>query len=265
MGGDALTVGGDALTVGGDALTVALDGITAGIAAAAGNATADADAGTALLNATRDAVELTSQLLGGVHVPVDVTQKLLVGAANFPTFLDRLCELVAPFPWAFLRMGLASLCILFGQILVSQYHLRYYTAWFYESKLRASTWGSRRQQPPTAARATGSAAGAAGAKRVDGVDGGSGTRLGWVRKLRRRKCDGATGAGTHAPVGAAVGGGRRVAPLMAPTMTNMMSNKVSEDGVGYAQRAEPLERFDIAVTLAGYWQQRRMCATEFGR
>ena len=52
---------------------------------------------------------------------------------------------------------------------------------------------------------------------------------------------------------------------MAPTMTNMMSNKVSEDGVGYVQRAEPLERFEIALTLAGYWQQRRMCATEFGR
>lgn len=61
---------------------------------------------------------------------------VLASAASFGAFLDSVCLLAGPLPAAFVRCYAGGLLCLLGQVIVSKYHARYYTVFYYELALR---------------------------------------------------------------------------------------------------------------------------------
>jgi hypothetical protein len=82
-------------------------------------------------------LNLISEQFGVAQETLADAECWLQSAGGFFQFLGRLCALTRPLPHAFLTCFIAAVVVMFGQIIVSKYHIRYYTAFTYETKLRA--------------------------------------------------------------------------------------------------------------------------------
>ena len=67
--------------------------------------------------------------------PLRCARQTLDELGTFYEFLEHICRLTKPMPMAFGRCFLAACVLIVGEIIVSKYHVRYYTVWYYENKL----------------------------------------------------------------------------------------------------------------------------------
>lgn len=83
-----------------------------------------------------DILSMASGYFGLADGYLDTAREMLRESKSYVAFLERLCELTNPLPRAFLKCFVALLVVCVGQIIVSKFHLRYYTVWYYEVAIR---------------------------------------------------------------------------------------------------------------------------------
>jgi hypothetical protein len=77
--------------------------------------------------------ETSGNVFGIGQSSIDQASELLVKTNNFVEFLKVSCSIAHPLPPLLMDMYIGTVLALVGQIIVSKYHVRYYTIFYYET------------------------------------------------------------------------------------------------------------------------------------